>query len=115
MEDIKSYKPEKNSIGSGQVLSCGYEKEKAKILVKEMVESLALSLVDKDLVTNKVVLTIGYEANADYTGETMVDFYGRFLPKSLNKIVHLPQMTNANSILIQNILDVYDPVSYTHL
>ena len=108
MEDIKAYKPEKNSIGSGQVLSCGYEKEKAKILVKEMVESLALSLVDKDLVTNKVVLTIGYEANADYTGETMVDFYGRVLPKSLNKIVHLPQKTNANSILIQNILDVYD-------
>ena len=108
MEDIKAYKPEKNSIGSGQVLSCGYEKEKAKILVKEMVESLALSLVDKDLVTNKVVLTIGYEANADYTGETMVDFYGRVLPKSLNKIVHLLQKTNANSILIQNILDVYD-------
>ena len=98
----------KNSIGSGQVLSCGYEKEKAKILVKEMVESLALSLVDKHLVTNKVVLTIGYETNEAYTGETMVDFYGRVLPKSLNKIVHLPQKTNANSILIQNILDVYD-------
>ena len=73
-----------------------------------MVESLALSLVDKHLVTNKVVLTIGYEVNADYTGETMVDFYGRVLPKSLNKIVHLPQKTNANSILIQNIMDVYD-------
>lgn len=108
MEDIKAYKPEKNSIGSGQVLSCGYEKEKAKILVKEMVESLALSLVDKHLVTNKVVLTIGYETNEAYTGETMVDFYGRVLPKSLHKIVHLPQKTNANSILIQNILDVYD-------
>ena len=71
-------------------------------------ESLALSLVDKHLVTNKVVLTIGYEVNEDYTGETMVDFYGRVLPKSLNKIVHLPQKTNANSILIQNILDVFD-------
>ena len=68
MEDIKAYKPEKNSIGSGQVLSCGYEKEKAKILVKEMVESLALSLVDKDLVTNKVVLTIGYEAILFFSG-----------------------------------------------
>lgn len=108
IEDIKAYKPEKNSIGSGQVLSCGYEKEKAKILVKEMVESLALSLVDKHLVTNKVVLTIGYEVNEDYTGETIIDFYGRVLPKSLHKIVHLPQKTNANSILIQNILDVYD-------
>ena len=73
-----------------------------------MVESLALSLVDKHLVTNKVVLIIGYEVNEDYTGETMVDFYGRVLPKSLNKIVHLPQKTNANSILIQNILDVFD-------
>ena len=108
MEDIKAYKPEKNSLGSGQVLSCGYDKEKAKILVKEMVESLALSLVDKHLVTNKVVLTIGYEQNEGYAGETMVDFYGRVLPKSLNKIVHLSQKTNANSIMIQAILDVYD-------
>ena len=71
-----------------------------------MVESLALDLVDKHLVTNKVVLTIGYEANESYTGETMVDFYGRVLPKSINKIVHLPQKTNANSIMIQSILDV---------
>ena len=94
MEDIKAYKPEKNSMGSGQVLSCGYEKEKAKILVKEMVESLALSLVDKHLVTNKVVLTIGYETNEAYTGETMVDFYGRVLPKSLNKIVQFTYDSN---------------------
>ncbi len=99
----------KNSIGSGQVLSCGYDKEKAKILVKEMVESLALSLVDKHLVTNKVVLTIGYEVKMRIIrAKRWLIFYGRVLPKSLNKIVHLPQKTNANSILIQNILDVFD-------
>ncbi len=61
----------------------GTIKKKAKILVKEMVESLALSLVDKHLVTNKVVLTIGYEVNEDYTGETMVDFLWESLAEKL--------------------------------
>lgn len=108
IQDIKAYKPEKNSIGSGQVLSCSYSFEQTKVIVKEMVDSLALSLVNKHLVTNKLVLTIGYEQNEAYTGETMTDFYGRILPKHLNKIIHLPQKTNAYSIMISSVMEVYD-------
>ena len=108
MKDIKAYKPEKNSLGTGQVLSCPYSFEQTKVIVKEMVESLALDLVNKGLVTHKLVLTIGYEQTENYVGDTMVDFYGRVLPKHFNKIIHLPKKTNANSIMIQAVMDVYN-------
>ena len=108
MKDIKAYKPEKNSLGTGQVLSCPYSFEQTKVIVKEMVESLALDLVNKNLVTHKLVLTIGYEQNENYVGDIMVDFYGRVLPKHFNKIIHLPKKTTANSIMIQAVMDVYN-------
>ena len=108
MKDIKAYKPEKNSIGSGQVLSCPYSFEQTKVIIKEMVDGLALNLVNKHLVTNKLVLTIGYEQNENYTGETMRDFYGRILPKHVNKIIYLPQKTNAYSLMIQSVMELYD-------
>ena len=108
MKDIKSYKPEKNSIGSGQVLSCPYSFEQTKVIIKEMVDGLALNLVNKHLVTNKLVLTIGYEQNETYVGETMTDFYGRIIPKHVNKIIHLPQKTNVYSIMIQSVMEVYN-------
>lgn len=108
MKDIKLYKPENNSIGSGQVLSCPYSFEQTKVIVKEMVDALALNLVNKHVVTNKLVLMIGYEQNEEYVGETMMDFYGRILPKHLHKIIHLPQKTNAYSVMITNVMEVYD-------
>ena len=59
MEDVKAYKPETNSISSGQVLHCPYEFDKARLVVKEMTDLMVLDLVDKGLVTNQIVLTIG--------------------------------------------------------
>lgn len=61
MEDVKAYKPETNSISSGQVLHCPYEFDKARLVVKEMIDLMALDLVDKGLVTSQIVLTIGYD------------------------------------------------------
>ena len=61
MEDVKTYKPETNSISSGQVLHCPYEFDKARLVVKEMTDLMVLDLVDKGLVTNQIVLTIGYD------------------------------------------------------
>ena len=61
MEDVKAYKPETNSISSGQVLHCPYEFDKARLVVKEMTDLMVLDLVDKGLVTNQIVLTIGYD------------------------------------------------------
>ena len=61
MQDIKAYKPETNSVSSGQVLHCAYEFDKAKLVVKEMVDLMVLDLVEKGLVTDQIVLTIGYD------------------------------------------------------
>ena len=61
MADIKAYKPSNSSIGSGQVLHCPYSAEKARLVVREMTEQLALDLVDKGLVTDQVILTVGYD------------------------------------------------------
>ena len=89
MQDIKAYKPETNSVSSGQVLHCAYEFDKAKLVVKEMVDLMVLDLVEKGLVTDQIVLTIGYDienlTDADrrrqYYGEITVDRYGRKVPK----------------------------------
>ena len=58
---VKAYKPETNSVCSGQVLHCPYDYEKAKLIVKEMTDQMVLDLVDEGLVTDQLVLTIGYE------------------------------------------------------
>lgn len=83
--DIKAYKPESNSIGSGQVLHCGTDYNKTKIIVREMTEMLVLDLVSKNLVTDQIVLTIGYDREnlmdpvrmRNYKGEYSIDQYGR--------------------------------------
>ena len=61
IQDIKAYKPMNNSLGSGQVLHCPYTWQKARLIVREMTDALVLDLVDKGLVTDQIVLTIGYD------------------------------------------------------
>ena len=91
IESIKAYKPENKSISSGQVLHCPYNYENTKIIVKEMTELLTLDLVEKNLVTNQIVLTIGYDidniTNRDinYNGEVTIDRYGRKVPKHAHR------------------------------
>ena len=90
IKDIKAYKPASNSISSGQVLHCPYNYEKTKLIVKEMTELLTLDLVQKNLVTSQMVLTIGYdienltnpEINKSYNGEVTIDRYGIYMNKS---------------------------------
>ena len=81
MEQVKAYKPETNSVCSGQVLHCPYDYEKAKLIVKEMTDQMVLDLVDKGLVTDQLVLTIGYDIENlsnpnlknQYKGEVTID------------------------------------------
>ena len=87
--DVKAYRPASKSLGEGQVLQTPYEAEKAKIVMLEMADALALQLVEKELVTDQVVLTVGYdlenlsdpERRKHYRGEIVTDYYGRQLPK----------------------------------
>jgi len=115
MADIKAYKPSSSSLGTGQVLHCPYPYDKARLIVQEMMEQLALDLLDKGLVTDQVVLTIGYEnLNAqelkNYPGVVSTDYYGRKIPKHANGSVSLPFPTSSARLLVSAALEIFDRV-----
>ena len=108
---IKAYKPESNSVGSGQVLSCAYPFDKAKLIVREMVDLLSLDLVDKGLLTDQLVLTVGYDIdNKHYRGETSTDRYGRKIPKHAHGSQNLPKMTASTRQLTEAAMALYDRI-----
>ena len=116
MESIKFYVPTTNSLSSGQVLHCPYNYEKTKLIIKEMTELLALELVDKHLVTNQLVLEIGYDINnlsdknINYKGEITLDRYGRRVPKHAHGTENLEHKTSSNKIISDAIVNLYDRI-----
>ena len=118
IKDIKSYKPASNSISSGQVLHCPYDCEKTRLIVKEMTELLALDLVEKHLVTDQIVLTIGYDVenlkNSSirklYNGEITEDRYGRKVPKHAHGTVNLDHKTSSTKLIMEAVMNLYDRI-----
>ena len=113
MKDIKSYKPASNSISSGQVLHCPYTSDKAKLIVREMVDLLSLELVEKKLVTNQIILTIGYESlseNSNYNGYVTTDYYGRLVPKHAHGTTNLNHKTSSTKIMTESVMKLYDDI-----
>lgn len=121
--DIKAYKPKSNSIGSGQVLQCPYEFEKARLVAKEMADLLSLDLVEKKLVSNQLVLTVGYdslnmedsEIRNSYQGEIVINHYGKKIPKHAHGTVNLNEYTASSKLFIAAILDLFDRIVNKHL
>lgn len=111
MQDIKNYKPNSNSIGSGQVLSCPYSKEKARLVVHEMTDSLALDLFDKGLATNQIVLHIGYDKNSEnYSGPLHINHFGQAVPEPAHGSVNLNFHTSSATELSSAALSLYDRI-----
>lgn len=109
--DIKAYKPESNSIGSGQVLQEPYPYEKAKLVANEMAESLALDLVAKGLVTDQIVATIGYDrCNEEYQGEYSVDRYGRKIPKHAHGTANLSRQTASEKLIKKAVVELFERI-----
>ena len=112
MQDIKAYRPETNSICSGQVLQCPYSLEKARLVVREMAEAVALDLLEKKLVTDQLTLTVGYDientVGGSYHGETVTDRYGRKIPKHTHGTANLPRKTSSARSIMDAVLGVYD-------
>ena len=116
--DIKAYKPESNSIGSGQVLHSPYTSEKAKLVAREMADLLVLDLVDKGLVTNQIVLTVGYDIenltdpkrSKSYKGEVTTDHYGRKIPKHAHGTGNLGKYTSSTRDILQAVSELYDRI-----
>lgn len=113
MADIKKYKPSTNSISSGQVLSCSYDFDKCRIVVKEMLELLVLDLVAKKLAADSVILDIGYDRkteNSGYQGAMALDAYGRTVPKPAHGSVKLKDHTSSTKTLMEAVLSIYDRI-----
>lgn len=118
IEDVKAYKPDNNSMGSGQVLHCPYEAAKARIVVQEMADQLVLDLVEKGLVTDQVVLTVGYDienlSDADrrkqYRGAVVTDRYGRQIPKHAHGTENLTEYSSSTREIVETVLTLYDRI-----
>lgn len=113
LADIKAYRPETKSISSGQVLTEPYPSEKARLIVKEMTDILALDLVDKGFVTNQLVLTIGYDVeniSKGYSGEVTIDRYGRKIPKHAHGTENLERLTSSAKIMTEAVMKLYDRI-----
>ena len=118
MEHIKAYKPENNSVGSGQVLHCPYTAQKTRLVVKEMADQLSLQLVDQGLVTDQMVLTVGYDIenltdpkrSVSYRGEVTKDRYGRNIPKHAHGTENLGCFTSSTRQILDAVLALYDRI-----
>lgn len=111
MKDIKSYKPSTNCLSTGQVLHCAYDYIKAKLIVREMVDSLVLDLVNKKKITDQLGLYIGYDI--EYSSnevEIVKDYYGRSVPKPTHSVVNLNYKTSSSKVITDAVMNVYDKI-----
>ena len=119
MADIKAFTPQSSSLGSGQVLHCGYTHDKARLIVREMTDQLVLDLVDKALLTDQLVLTIGYDAEnltdpairSAYKGPVSTDYYGRKVPCHAHGSVNLPRLTSSGRIITEAVMELFDRIT----
>lgn len=116
--DVKAYQPESNSICSGQVLHCPYSFEKTRLIVMEMTDLLVLDLVEKGLVTDQLVLTIGYdienltdpERRKAYQGPVKVDQYGRRVPQHAHGTINLEAYSSSTKKIMAAAMELYDRI-----
>ena len=123
MAEIKAYKPSTNSISSGQVLQYPYPFDKVKLIVREMTDLLVLDLVEKGLVADQMVLTIGYDIenltnpqiSKSYHGEVTTDHYGRKVPKHAHGTANLNRKTSSTMLIMDAVMDLFDRIADKNL
>lgn len=113
--DVKSYRPDNNSLSSGQVLQAPTNYKDTRLIVWEMADALSLDLAEKGLVTDQLVLTLGYDreslADGKYKGETVTDRYGRTIPKHSHGTVGLPNHTSSTKDIIGAVMGLFDRIA----
>lgn len=118
IEEVKAYRPETNSLSVGQVLTCPYEYRKARVVIEEMADGMALELVSKRLVANQLVIAIAYDvmslgrpdARDEFQGEVVMDFYGRIVPKPAHGSANLKCHTSSSRMLCEAALAIFDHI-----
>lgn len=110
--DIKSYVPENRSLGAGQVLQSAYDFDKARLVMREMADALALDLLDKGLVADQIVLTVGYDTASakNYKGEVTEDRYGRKTPKQAHGSINLGTQTSSAKLITNAATELFDRI-----
>ena len=116
MDAVKAYRPETNSFSSGQVLQEPYDFEKGRVVIREMAESMALDLVSKQLVTDQLVLTIGYDAEsltrpeirAKYNGPITINHYGKPVPKHAHGTFNFKKPTSSSRLIMDGAAELFD-------
>lgn len=123
IEEIKAYKPAAKSLCTGQVLQEPYAYTKGKLIVREMTDLLVLDLVEKKLVTNQIVLTVGYDiANLQegtlgrsYNGPMHRDHYGRLVPEHAHGTCNLPTPTSSTAFILEAVMQLYEKIVHKDL
>lgn len=113
ISDIKSYRPESSSLSSGQVLQEPYEFSKARLVLKEMADLLSLELVSKRIVTDQIVLTVGYDIeslNKSYSGAVETDRYGRKIPKNAHSSENIGRYTSSSKLICETAMNLFDRI-----
>ena len=118
LADVRAYRPESSSFGSGQVLQCPYPFDKTRLVMREMAEQLSLDLVEKGLATSQITITVGYDRSnledpaiaSRYEGEVTTDFYGRSVPKHAHGSVNLPSPTSSSRLVVDAALSLFDSI-----
>lgn len=116
--EIKAYQPMDHSISQGQVLSCAYEFEKARLVCREMADQVALDLVRKGIVCDQIVLTIGYDTEGvpdTYQGEWEINRYGRRCPKTAHGSINLPMPTASSHLITSHAMTLFDQIVHRQL
>ncbi len=115
MADIKAYRPASSSLSSGQVLKEPYTFAKARVVALEMTQQLALDLVDKHLLTDQIVLSIGYDTASldgpEFRGNVARDWYGRNVPKPTHGSINLPRQTSSTRLLSEAVTELFDRIA----
>lgn len=123
IRDIKNYRPESSSLSTGQVLSEPYNYEKGRLIVREMTDLLVLDLVEKRLLTNQMVLTVGYDVSCltdpgirnRYHGPVSTDHYGRSVPKPAHGTINLPSFTSSTEVIMKAVTELYERITDKNL
>ena len=133
IEDIQSYEPDAHSISSGQVLTGPADYATARLITKEMADTLALDLVDKSVLTNRLTLAVGYDigsldsskldscadyamkraaerAAKSYQGPVTIDRFGRKVPKSAVGSIGLGDFTSSSARIREAMTMLYERI-----
>ena len=115
IEDIRAFRPESNSLSSGQVLHCPYAFDKARLVMREMTDALVLDMVEKGLVCDQMVLSVNYDSGSlsgdgGYGGPVVRDFYGRPVPKPVHGSINLGGPTSSTRIIMRAVMALFDRI-----